>query len=96
MNYEKYFFDMYFRVVCNEDTDDKLFVSEDTQKTIDHFYNTYIKPVRESDHNKCDDMYDAFGDVIRAERRQAFEVGFRSAVRLMHDLYGDKQKGGQQ
>lgn len=64
-----------------EDKADNPFETLQTDTPYEAFYKEYIKPLEETDLERCNDMCIAFMDALVNERKQAFKVGYNTAIK---------------
>lgn len=73
--------DHIYNAVNAEDKADNPFETLQTDTPYETFYKEYIKPLEETGLERCNDMWIAFGDALCAERKQAFKVGYNTAIK---------------
>ena len=75
---DNHMIEMLYYAIENLSALDNPFETEETRSIQNNFYEKYVKA-----HDKERDAEFALNDVACAERRNAFKVGFNTAIKLL-------------
>ena len=77
---DNHMIEMLYYAIENLSALDNPFETEETQSVQANFFEKYVKSC---DYDKDEEAQFALNDVACAERRNAFKVGFNTAIKLL-------------